>query len=103
MLCLEIKKTYPLLVTKHTMPLGIEAKRRIRLMKQNEPVEEKKKEKEEVKSLFEEIIREGARKLLQAAIEHEVNEYISSFSDTTDEKGGRMVVKNGFLPERSIL
>jgi len=103
MLCLETKKTYPLLVTKHTMSLGIEAKRRIRLMKQNEPIEEKKQEKEEVKSLLEEIIREGARKLLQAAIEHEVNEYISSFSDTTDEKGRRMVVKNGFLPERSIL
>ncbi len=85
------------------MSLGIEAKRRIRLMKQNEPIEEKKQEKEEVKSLLEEIIREGARKLLQAAIEHEVNEYISSFSDTTDEKGRRMVVKNGFLPERSIL
>jgi len=31
MLCLETKKTYPLLVTKHTMSLGIEAKRRIRL------------------------------------------------------------------------
>jgi len=43
-------------------------------MKQNEPIEEKKQEKEEVKSLLEEIIREGARKLLQAAIEHEVNE-----------------------------
>ncbi len=33
-------------------------------MKQNEPIEEKKQEKEEVKSLLEEIIREGARKLL---------------------------------------
>ena len=72
-------------------------------MKQNEPVEEKKQEKEEIKSLLEEIIREGARNLLQAAIEHEVNEYISSLSDKTDEKGRRMVVKNGFLPERSIL
>ena len=53
MLCLETKKTYPLLVTKHIMSLGIEAKRRIRLMKQNEPIEEKKQEKEEVKSLLE--------------------------------------------------
>jgi len=72
-------------------------------MKQHEPVEEKKQEKEEIKSLLEEIIREGARKLLQAAIEHEVNEYIYSFSDKKDEKGRRMVVRNGFLPERSIL
>jgi len=62
------------------MPLGIEAKRRIRLMKQNEPVEEKKQEKEEIKSILEEIIREGARKMLQAAIEQEVIEYIASLA-----------------------
>jgi len=103
MLCLGTKKTYPLLVTKHTMPPGIEAKRRIRLMKQNEPVEEKKQEKEEIKSILEGIIREGARKMLQAAIEQEVIEYIASLADKTDENGKRMVVKNGFLPERSIL
>ncbi len=72
-------------------------------MKQNELIEEKKQEKEETKSLLEEIIREGARKLLQAAIEQEVDEFISSFSDKKDEKGRRMVVRNGYLPERSIL
>jgi len=72
-------------------------------MKQNEPVEEKKQEKEEIKSILEEIIREGARKMLQAAIEQEVIEYIASLADKTDENGKRMVVKNGFLPERSIL
>jgi len=29
----HVKKTYPLSVTKHTMPLDIEAKRRIRRLK----------------------------------------------------------------------
>ncbi|MCX5809840.1 MAG: IS256 family transposase, partial [Proteobacteria bacterium] len=73
-------------------------------MKQNEPVERKKQEKEEeVKSILEEIIREGARKLLQAAIEDEVAEYIALFSDIKDDNGRRMIVKNGFLPERPLL
>ena len=72
-------------------------------MKQNDTIDAKKQDKEEVKSILEEIIREGARNLLQAAIEHEVNEYISSLSDKTDEKGRHTVVKNGFLPERAII
>ncbi len=72
-------------------------------MKHNEPVETKNQEKEESQSLLEQIIKEGARKLLQAAIEHEVAEYITLFSEIKDENGRRMVVRNGFLPERSIL
>jgi len=72
-------------------------------MEKNEPVEEEMQEKDEAKSILEEIIREGARKMLQAAIEQEVAEYISSLSDKKDENGRRMVVRNGFLPERSIL
>ncbi len=72
-------------------------------MEKNEPVEVERQEKDEAKSILEEIIREGARKMLQAAIEQEVAEYISSLSDKKDEKGRRTVVRNGFLPERSIL
>ena len=45
MLCLETKKTYPLLVTKHTMSLGIEAKRRIRLMNRMNQLKKKSKKK----------------------------------------------------------
>ena len=72
-------------------------------MKHNEPVEMKNQEKEESQSLLEQIIKEGARKLLQAAIEHEVAEYITLFQDIKDENDRHMVVRNGFLPERSIL
>ncbi len=55
------------------------------------------------KSVLEEIIREGARKLLQTAVEQEVTAYIEMFKDVRDEDGKRAVVRHGFLPERSLL
>ena len=55
------------------------------------------------KSVLEEIIREGARKLLQTAVEQEVTAYIEMFKDVRDENGKRVVVRHGFLPERSLL
>lgn len=70
-------------------------------MKNNEPVDTKKQEKQD--SILEQIIKEGARKLLQAAIENEVAEYINMFSEIKDKNGRQMVVKNGFLPGRSLL
>lgn len=48
------------------------------------------------------ICREGARKMLQAAIENEVAEYIEANKTVIDENGHRMVVRNGHHPERSI-
>lgn len=60
----------------------------------------------EDKSLFkdylEEILREGARKLLKQAIENEVNEYIESFKHLKEEENKRLVTRNGYLPERTI-
>jgi len=61
-------------------------------MKNDEHIGIKKQEKRE--SLLEQVIKEGARKLLQAAIENEVAEYIAVFSEIKDENGRRMVVKN---------
>jgi transposase-like protein len=47
-------------------------------------------------------LREGARKILAAALDAEVEEYLARFADRRDEKGRRQVVRNGFQPERSI-
>ncbi|MDD4197238.1 MAG: IS256 family transposase, partial [Syntrophorhabdaceae bacterium] len=70
-------------------------------MKKNDPKQNKNQEQvEEVKSPLEEIIREGARKLLQSAIEREIADYMESINVTG---GRRNVVRNGFAPERSIL
>ena len=53
-------------------------------------------------SLLDEVIKEGARKILQQAIENEVAEYIESFQHQRDEINRRIVTRNGYLPERNI-
>ena len=55
------------------------------------------------KPFFEQLLQEGARKLLQAAIENEILEYIQFHQDRRDEDGQRLVVRNGHLPEREIV
>ena len=49
-------------------------------------------------NLLEEVIRDGARKMLQAAIENEVIEFVESHKNITNEKGHRVIVRNGYLP-----
>ena len=53
--------------------------------------------------VLESILREGARKMLQAALEAEIEEHISRYKDLVDESGKRAVVRNGYQPERTIL
>jgi hypothetical protein len=48
-------------------------------------------------------LSEGARKLLQAAIENEVAVYLQSQSGRRSESGERSVVRNGNLPERDLV
>ena len=50
-----------------------------------------------------EILRAGAQKMLKAAIEQEVNDFVRDRRDVVDEHGRRLVVRNGSLPEREIL
>ena len=49
-----------------------------------------------------EILRTGAQKMLRAAIQQEVADYINDKSEIVDENGCRLVVRNGLLPEREI-
>ncbi|QEG02384.1 Transposase, Mutator family [Stieleria maiorica] len=55
------------------------------------------------KSPLDELVREGARRMLQSAIDAEVEAFIDQHDDRRDEQGRRLVVKNGSLPEREIL
>ncbi len=55
------------------------------------------------RSPLDEIIREGARKMLQAAIDAEVDSFIQDYKHRRDEDSRRLVVKNGSLPARNIL
>jgi transposase-like protein len=49
-----------------------------------------------------EILRQGAQQMLRTAIEAEVTEWIESHCHLQDERGHRQVVRNGYLPQRSI-
>lgn len=51
---------------------------------------------------LEETLREGARKLLQQAIEKEVDEYLEKTKHIKQPDNTRSVVRNGYLPRRNI-
>ena len=51
---------------------------------------------------LDEIARQGARQMLISALEAEVEEYISAHAAEIDERGRRLVVRNGKARERSI-
>ena len=51
---------------------------------------------------LEEIARAGARKMLQQALENEVEEFLALFSCARIERGQRAIVRNGHLQERAI-
>lgn len=53
----------------------------------------------ETSSLIDDIVREGARRMLAAALEAEVNAYIAELADQRDEHGHRQVVRNGLRAE----
>ena len=48
------------------------------------------------------ILRQGARRLLTAALEAEVQVFLQQYKQITDDKGCQRVVRNGYLPEREI-
>src|SRR5439155_18688839 len=59
-------------------------------------------EDEESRVTLDELAREGARRMIAAALEAEVDEYVSSFTDEVGEDGKRLVVRNGHARERRV-
>src|SRR6266545_2206612 len=51
---------------------------------------------------LDELAREGARRMLAAALEAEVDAYITAFAALTDERGHRLVRRNGHAPARQL-
>jgi len=51
---------------------------------------------------LDEILKEGARKLLQAAIESEIEEHLEKYRSITDTEGNQLVTRNGYMPERIL-
>jgi transposase-like protein len=54
-------------------------------------------------SPIDEIVREGARRMLAAALEAEVAAYIAAHADQLDEEGHRLVVRNGHAVPRQVV
>jgi transposase-like protein len=54
-------------------------------------------------SLIDEIVREGARRMLAEALQAEIDAYISQFAGERDENGRRLVVRNGYHQSREVL
>ncbi|GGV28459.1 hypothetical protein GCM10010260_81060 [Streptomyces filipinensis] len=52
-------------------------------------------------SLLDDIVREGARRMLAAALEAEVTAYIAELVDERDQRG-RLVVRNGYHQPREV-
>ena len=53
-------------------------------------------------SVIDEIVREGARRMLAEALQAEVEAYIAQFADVRDERGHRLVVRNGCHESRTV-
>jgi transposase-like protein len=54
-------------------------------------------------SLIDEIVREGARRMLAEALQAEVDAYVAAFAAERDEAGRRLVVRNGYHQPREVL
>ncbi len=49
-----------------------------------------------------ELLKQGARKLIQQAVEDELKLYLAQYTDKKTEDGHAAVVRNGHLPEREL-
>jgi len=57
----------------------------------------------ESKTSLDSLVREGARRMLQEALENEVAEYMARMSDLRTKEGRQAVVRNGYLPARDLV
>src|SRR5512142_2799026 len=57
----------------------------------------------EPSSVIDQIVRDGARQMLAAALQAEVAAYIDQFAGLRDENGRRLVVRNGIAEPRTVL
>ncbi|HSH58193.1 MAG TPA: IS256 family transposase, partial [Acidimicrobiales bacterium] len=56
----------------------------------------------EMRSALDQIVLEGAQRMLAAALEAEVDAYIAGLTDQRDDRGRRLVVRNGHAEPRTI-
>ena len=57
----------------------------------------------ELSTTLDELVAEGARRMLAAALEAEADAYISSLTHEVDDQGHRLVVRNGHAVARTLV
>ena len=57
----------------------------------------------EMQSDLEKLLREGARQMLEVALQVEVAEYVKEYQEERDEQDRRQVVRNGSHPPRQLV
>ena len=58
---------------------------------------------DESRNALDAYVREGARQMLQRALECEVDAFLAEYADRADKRGRKQVVRNGYLPARTIM
>jgi putative transposase len=66
-------------------------------------VEKPSEENQELRSTLDEVLQRGALKMLQQALEAEVEDYIARHRGARDERGRAQVVRNGKAPARQLV
>ena len=56
-----------------------------------------------IASPLDEIVRKGAQKMLMQALDIEIDSFIGKYQYLLDDKGNRLVVRNGYNPSRKII
>lgn len=56
----------------------------------------------EVNDMLTDVLRQGAQQMLAAAVDAEVHAFLSQYEHIRDMHGRKQVVRNGYLPERTI-
>ena len=72
-------------------------------VKKNKPEAAQNPEENVFKSALDEVVRKGAQKMLEVALNLEVEEFCRTHAEVRDENGCRQVVRNGFNEARTIV
>ncbi len=59
--------------------------------------------REEALSTLDDLVRSSARRMLQAALERQADDYVKAHAHLRNEHGHRVVKRNGHHPQREIL
>lgn len=72
-------------------------------MKKNKSLEVQMPEENEVKPVLDEVVRQGAQKMLKAMLAEEVDDFCRKHENKQDQWGRRLIVRNGYNKARTLV